>query len=81
MISVLWTWLVRYGHLLSAGIWVGGYALLALVLMARLEKQANDGLLAVTLTTVRLLSYVGTATLVFGFVLDAQAWLCQPQTE
>ncbi len=69
MISVIGTWLVRYGHVLSGGIWVGGYALLALALIPRLEKQANDVLLAVTLATVRLLSYVGTATMVFGLVL------------
>lgn len=69
MLDLLWTWLVRYGHVLSAGIWLGGYALLALVLLPRLEKQANETLLAVTLATVRLLTYAGTATLVFGLLL------------
>lgn len=69
MLDLLWTWLVRYGHVLSAGIWLGGYALLALVLLPRLEKQANDTLLAVTLATARLLTYAGTATLLFGLLL------------
>ncbi|CAN5828754.1 hypothetical protein BH10CHL1_BH10CHL1_15190 [soil metagenome] len=69
MISLLWTWLVRYGHVLSAGIWLGGYALLALVLIPRLEKSTNDTLLAVTLATVRLLTYAGSATLAFGLLL------------
>lgn len=69
MLDLLWTWLVSYGHVLSASVWLGGYALLALVLLPRLEKEANATLLAVTLTTVRLLTYAGTATLVFGLVL------------
>lgn len=69
MVALLWTWLIRYGHVLSAGIWLGGYALLALVLIPRLEKQANDTLLGVTLATVRLLTYAGTATMAFGLLL------------
>ena len=29
------TWLIRYGHVLGAGIWVGGYAVLALVVLCQ----------------------------------------------
>lgn len=67
--TVVVTWLVRYGHVLSGAIWVGGYALLAMVVMPRLQKEVTAPLLRVTIAAVRLLSYVGTATILFGLLL------------
>ena len=65
------TWLIRYGHVLGAGIWVGGYAWLALVLLPGMAKHTPPTLVPVALTTIRVLTYTGTATLVLGLVLMA----------
>src|SRR5262245_51425852 len=69
MVFVLITWLIRYAHVLGGGLWVGGYALLALVIIPLMEKQANPLLTSVAVTTTRLLSYAGTATMLFGLIL------------
>lgn len=62
-------WLIRYGHVLGGGIWVGGYALLALVIIPWLEREANDKVAGLAQTAVRLLTYTGTATIAFGLLL------------
>lgn len=69
MLPTILTWLIRYGHVLAAAIWVGGYAALTLILIPRLAKAPNETLLGITIATMRLLSYTGTATIVFGLVL------------
>ena len=69
MDSLIITWLIRYGHVLGGGIWVGGYALLALVLLPGMAKQAHPTLVPVALMTIRVLTYTGTATMVLGLVL------------
>lgn len=66
---IIITWLIRYGHVLGGGLWVGGYALLAIVIIPLIEKQANTIFVSVAITTVRLLTYAGTATILFGLVL------------
>lgn len=63
------TWLIRYGHVLGGGLWVGGYALLALVIVPLLEKAPHEKLMQVAHHAVRLLSYTGTATIAFGLLL------------
>lgn len=63
------TWLVRYGHVLSAAVWVGSYTLLALVIVPMLEKGANEVLGALAVATVRAGTYAGTLTIGFGIVL------------
>ncbi|MCB9078279.1 MAG: hypothetical protein H6631_11840 [Anaerolineaceae bacterium] len=63
------TWLIRYGHVLGAGLWVGGYALLALVIIPLLDKENHSVLIRIALTSVRVLTYAGTATLLFGLAL------------
>jgi hypothetical protein len=63
------TWLVRYGHVVGAGIWIGGYALFALVILPRLEKDANQEWIAASIAAVRVLTYAGTATMIFGLLL------------
>jgi hypothetical protein len=62
-------WLVRFGHVLGGGLWLGGYALLALVVVPWLEKERNPKLIAMAITCVRWLSYFGTATILFGLLL------------
>lgn len=63
------TWLVRYGHVLCAAVWVGGYAMLALVIVPLLTRGADALLVRLAVAAVRLLTYAGTATIGFGIVL------------
>ena len=67
--TVVVTWLVRYGHVLSGAIWVGGFVLLTMILLPALQRQATELLVGITLTVVRLLSYAGSATILFGLLL------------
>ena len=63
------SWLIRYGHVLGAAIWVGGYALLAFVIVPLIKKGESEALVQLAITTVRLLTYTGTLTMGFGIVL------------
>jgi uncharacterized membrane protein len=63
------SWLIRYGHILGAAMWVGGYALLAFFIIPLLEKGLNETLMRLAITTVRVLTYTGTLTMGFGLVL------------
>lgn len=67
--TLLLTWLLRYGHVVSAAIWLGGYALLVLVLLPRLAREPNELYQTVLMAVVRLLTYAGTATILFGIFL------------
>jgi putative copper export protein len=63
-------WLIRYGHVLSATTWVGGYILLAFFIIPRLKKdEKNESLVKLTIAIVRVLTYTGTLTMGFGLVL------------
>ena len=48
---------------------MGGYVLLALVLILAMAKHAHHTLVPVALTTIRVLTYAGMATIVFGLLL------------
>jgi hypothetical protein len=63
------TWLVRYGHVLAGALWLGGYVLLALVMIPLLAKNRSEILESLAITTVRVMTYAGTATLAFGLIL------------
>ncbi len=63
------SWLVRYGHILGAAMWVGGYALLAFFIIPLIEKGESEKLVRLAITTVRFLTYIGTLTMGFGIVL------------
>lgn len=67
MITVV-LWLIRYGHVLAGACWVGGYVLLALVIVPALEK-GHTALFQVAINAVRVLTYAGTATIFFGILL------------
>ena len=69
MTDLLIAWLVRWGHVLAAAIWVGGYALLAFVIVPGLAKRPAEGMVALAISCVRVMSFAGTATIVFGLVL------------
>ena len=63
------SWLIRYGHVLGAAIWVGGYALLAFCIVPHVGKEANEIFVQLAITTVRVLTYTGTLTMGFGIIL------------
>jgi hypothetical protein len=63
------TWLVRYGHVLGAALWAGGYALLAFVIVPLLARAPGETLGRLAIAAVRLLTYAGTATIFFGILL------------
>ena len=63
------TWLIRYGHILGGAVWVGGYALLALLIIPLLERERSALLADLAIAAVRVLTYAGTLTIGFGLVL------------
>lgn len=73
------TWLVRYGHVAAGALWLGGYLVLAFLVIPALAKSSaaegaepQDGgtlLERLAMTTVRVLTYTGTATIFFGVLL------------
>ena len=63
------SWLIRYGHVLGAAIWVGGYALLAFFVVPLLAKDPHETLTRLAITLVRVLTYTGTLTMGLGLVL------------
>src|SRR5262245_59968203 len=62
-------WLFRFAHVVGGGLWLGGYAVLALVIIPLMEKERTKTLLPLSITVVRLLTYSGTATIFFGLML------------
>jgi putative copper export protein len=66
---LLLTWIIRYGHVLGATVWVGGYALLAFLIIPILGKGASETLIQLAVNAVRFLTYAGTLTIAFGIVL------------
>lgn len=64
-----WSWLVRYGHVLGGATWVGGYALLALVVVPILARERSATLGQLAITAVRVLTYAGTLTIALGLLL------------
>ena len=68
MTSLL-AWIIRYGHVVSAAVWVGGYALLAFLIVPLLGKGASEMLVRLSVNAVRFLTYTGTLTIAFGLIL------------
>jgi hypothetical protein len=67
--TLVMTWLIRYGHVLAGAVWLGGYVILALIMLPLLAKHRTEVLETLAITTVRILTYAGTATIAFGLVL------------
>ena len=72
MTDVLLNWLVRWVHVAAAGGWVGGYAVIALVIIPWLAKRPDPAAAAMAITCMRFLSYAGTVTMLFGLILIAR---------
>lgn len=62
-------WLLRWWHVLSAALWLGGYAFLAGWGIPALRCQQESYLQALCLNLVRTLTYLGLSTMVSGFFL------------
>lgn len=62
-------WLARYGHVAAAALWFSSYAGLVLVLMPLVRRAPTVEVLRTTLTAVRVGTYAGTATIIFGVLL------------
>jgi len=63
------TWLVRYGHVLFGASWLGGYLALALWVVPMLERNRDAAVGQLALGAARVLSVVGTVTMIFGALL------------
>ncbi len=63
------TWLVRYGHVAFAAGWLGGYLGLALWVVPLLERERNLALGQTAIAAARIISVVGTITMLFGALL------------
>lgn len=72
MDSVL-TWLVRDLHVTSAALWVGGYAMMAFVIVPALAHNAHESLHRLALAATRVLTFAGVATILGGLVLIARS--------
>jgi hypothetical protein len=66
-------WLMRYGHVVGGAIWVGGYFLMALVIIPVLRKSytisPNPTSFTLAGDIVRVMTYTGMATIFFGIML------------
>lgn len=62
-------WFFRYGHVLAATAWTGGYLLFTFVLVPLIQREPTPALLRFGISTVRVMTYSGTATIVFGLLL------------
>jgi putative copper export protein len=69
----LFTWLYRYGHVLGGAIWVGGYFLMALIVVPALRRTQSEAptpaLFSFAINAVRIMTYTGVATIYFGTLL------------
>jgi putative copper export protein len=66
------TWFTRFLHVLGAAFWVGGYAVMALVVIPRLADGPREPILRLSLVAARLLSFSGGLTILAGLFLVAR---------
>jgi putative copper export protein len=62
-------WIVRSIHIFGAAVWLGGYALLLLIIVPALAREHTAALRALALAAARLLSIAGGLTVLAGLVL------------
>lgn len=70
--QVLVLWLARWGHVLSAALWVGGYAALVLGVLPLMRRGHTPALAALAERLVRVMTGAGVATIGFGLLLVAR---------
>jgi putative copper export protein len=62
-------WLVRTIHILAAACWLGGYAVMLLVIVPALAREHTETVRRIALTTARVLSISGAVTVLAGLAL------------
>jgi putative copper export protein len=63
------TWIVRSVHIFGAAVWLGGYALLLLVIVPALAREDSASLRRLAVSATRWLSAAGGLTVLAGLVL------------
>jgi len=63
------TWIVRALHVLGAAVWLGGYALMLLVIVPYLARTRDESVRRLAMSAVRLISYASVLTIVGGLAL------------
>jgi putative copper export protein len=71
-VESLLTWLVRFLHVVGAAFWVGGYAVMAFVVLPLLADGSREPIRHLALVATRLLSFSGALTILAGLVLVAR---------
>ena len=66
------TWFVRWLHVMGGAFWVGGYLVMAFVIVPRLAHEASEPLKQAALLATRVLTYSGALTIVAGLFLVAR---------
>jgi putative copper export protein len=69
MFDAIVTWVVRTAHVFGAALWLGGYAVMLLVIVPYLGRERHESLRALALSTARLISVAGALTIVAGLAL------------
>jgi putative copper export protein len=69
MLDQLLTWAVRSAHVLGAAFWLGGYAIMLLVIVPYLARERNETVRTLALATTRVISFAGALTIVAGLAL------------
>ena len=67
--QVLVLWLARWGHVLSAALWVGGYAALVLGVLPLMRRGHTPALSVLAERLVQVMTGAGVSTMVFGLLL------------
>ena len=70
--NVFLTWLIRFVHVVFAASWVGGYAIIVLVIVPLLRKKPQPDLITLTQKVIRVLTYTGLFTIIAGTLLIAR---------
>jgi putative copper export protein len=69
LLDQLLTWGVRSAHVLGAALWLGGYAIMLLVIVPYLARERNETVRHLALATTRIISFAGALTIVAGLAL------------
>src|SRR4051812_19943766 len=67
--DALIAWLVRSIHVLGAAFWLGGYAIVLVVIVPHLARERAESIRQLAIGAVRVLSISGTITILAGLVL------------
>lgn len=69
ILDAMVTWAVRSAHILGAAVWLGGYAVMLLVIVPCLTRERNETVRRLGMGTARIISVAGGLTILAGLVL------------